>query len=145
MQVRHRLIGVPPPGQRHRLTPGNVVALAHHRPVQERTRAGQPAAVVDRHEEPAPDLPRERHDPIVGSDDDRREVGSDIDPAVACAVRAVGGLEATDDRPRHGPRPRHGGVDGLDRRPHSAERHEGDAEHATPHARDDMGWAAVPP
>jgi hypothetical protein len=94
--------------------------------------------VVDRQEEAAADLARERDDAGVGSDDDRDEVDRDVDAAVTGPVGIVGRIEPADDRPDDGPRPGHRRVR-SGRRRDGNEREEADRQHATPHAREARG------
>ncbi len=89
--------------------------------------------MIDREEQPPPDLARERHDAVVRRDDDSAQIRSDVDASVAGAVRIGRRIEATDDRPDDGPRPRHRRVGSGHRRRETTEREQTTAQHTTDH------------
>jgi hypothetical protein len=61
--------------------------------------------MIDREEQAAADIPRERHDAVVGRHDHRANRCGDVDAAVTGAVRIIGRVEAAHDRTGDRPRP----------------------------------------
>jgi len=104
--MRDRQVGVSPSGGRDPLPAHDVVVLVDEHAGEPRARARDAAAVIDRKEEPAAHLAGEGHDPIVGRDDNRADLGGDVYPAVAGPVGIVGWIEPADDGAGDGPLPR---------------------------------------
>jgi hypothetical protein len=107
MQLRYGEIGVSPTGQRHRLSADDLIALTNHHSGQPGARAADTTTVVDREEELATYLPRERDHTVVGSHDDGGYLCADVDTTMTGGVRIVRRVEPTHDRPHDRPRPRH--------------------------------------